>query len=240
MTKNPVLSALAQSWLSTYCEREAGVKSAVVMLGGEAALQEAAHWPGQVEANASLVAAARAAVKRKSTLVLTPPVSSNLSGDPERIISLPLTNSGGALAVAVQAMQEPVERRQLQEFERAAAGLAAALEESTTPLRSRIDTMLLQLQARLLAPQPLQQSATALASDLAIHLRFERVSLALIANRELTVVALSHAIEVRARHGLVRALANAMQEAIDQATSIVYPPPADTPPRIVHAHMALA
>jgi len=240
MTQGAAQSALAQRWLSGYCERESGVKSAVVLLAAGHALEEAAHWPGHGTPSAPLVAAARAAVKRKRALVVTPPVGSVGPGEPERIVSLPLGNDQGALAVSVQSGQESSEESRLGEFERAAAGLVAALTGVGALQRSGADTRLLHLQALLLGPQGLEQSACALASELASVLGFERVSLGLTGAGGLNVVALSHAGEFGARQGLIRALAAAMQEAMDQAASITYPLSPEAPPRIVQAHRALA
>jgi len=228
---------LAQRWLRGYCAREAGVEAAVVLLGAGAALQPAAHWPAGAAANAPLLAAARAALKRGRALALTPPVSGRAGSEPGRILSLPLAGGQGALAVALQAGLEQADEALLRELESAAATLAAALQGAAP--RARAAT-LLQLQALLLGAQPLEQAASALASELASTLGFERVSLGLIERSGLAVIALSHGAEFARRQALIQALAAAMQEAIDQGVSIAYPLAAEAPPRIVQAHAGLA
>jgi RND family efflux transporter MFP subunit len=243
MSETATKSDLAQRWLRGYCEREAGVQSAVVLLGSGQVLEEAAHWPGAVVASAPLVAAARAAFKRGRALALTPPVGESAGGEPGRILSLPLAGGQGALgalAISVQGGPEGADEALLRDLERAAATLAGALQGTHAAHPRAAGATLLQLQALLLGPQPLEQGASALASELASTLGFERVSLGLIRRTGLRVIALSHGAEFAPRQGLIQALAGAMQEAIDQGVSIAYPLSPETPPRIVQAHHALA
>ncbi|MCK7499147.1 MAG: hypothetical protein MZW92_58205 [Comamonadaceae bacterium] len=118
--------------------------------------------------------------------------------------------------------------------------LAGALQGAGAPRRPGAGSALLRLQGLLLQRQPLAQAASALASELASTLGFERVSLGLSARSGLTVLALSHGAQFGPRQSLIQALAAAMQEAIDQGASIAYPPPAEAAPRIVQAHGVLA
>lgn len=231
-------SDLAQNWLCGYCEARTGVQSAVVLLGGEQGLQEAGHWPASRSASAPLLAAARAAFQRRSAIALTPPVA---AGDgPGRILSLPLAGDQealGALAVALPAGSPDADGAPLNELAAAAAALVRMLQGPSTPPAA--SAQLLHLQALLLEPQPLDRAASALASALASNLEFERVSLGLLEHAELHVIALSHSAEVVQERGLIRGLAEAMQEAIDQNASIVYPQLPGMPLRIVAAHAAL-
>jgi RND family efflux transporter MFP subunit len=243
MSESATQSDLAQRWLRGYCEGETGVQSAVVLLGTAQALEEAAHWPAPAVASAPLVAAARAAFKRGRALALTPPVGESTGGEPGRILSLPLAGGQGALgalAVSVQGGPEETDEALLRDLERAASTLAGALQGMRAPHPRAAGATLLQLQALLLGPQPLAQAASALASELAGTLDFERVSLGLLQHAGLSVIALSHGAQFEPRQGLIQALAGAMQEAIDQGASIAYPLSPEAPPRIVQAHAALA
>jgi RND family efflux transporter MFP subunit len=245
MTMNESASQadLAQRWLRGYCERDGGVRSAVVLLGAGEKLAPAAHWPGAAMVSAPLLAAARAAVKRGRALALTPPVGEGAGAEPGRILSLPLAGGQGAfgaLAVALQAGPADADEALLRDLERAAATLAGALQGAGAPRRQGAGSALLRLQGLLLQRQPLAQAASALASELAANLGFERVSLGLSARAGLDVLALSHGAQFGPRQRLIQALAAAMQEAIDQGASIAYPPPAAAAPRIVQAHGALA
>ena len=241
MTPAASRSDLTRRWLLGYCERGAGVRSAVVLLGSEQGLNETVHWPDSPTANAPLMSAARAAIKRGSAIALIPPVGT--SDGPGRILSLPLAGDHGmfgAVAVAVQAEPADSDEALLHNLKGAAAPLVGMLQASSAPQQQADSAGLLHLQAQLLGPQPLEQAASALASALVSTLDFERVTLGLIRRHELSVVALSHSAEFAPHQGLIRTLAGAMQEAIDQDVSIVYPPPPEMPPRIVQAHAELA
>lgn len=229
---------LAQRWLRGYCEGSGTVQSAVVLLGAGTALQQAARWPATAAPSASLLSAARSALKRGRALALTPPVSGGGGATPGRILSLPLAGGEGALAVSVQSAVEEADEALLRQLEAAAATLASALQSASVPRAA--SATLLQLQALLLGPQPLEPAASALASTLSTTFGFERVSLGLIEHGAVHVIALSHSAEFARRQSLIQALAAAMQEAIDQGVSIAYPPAAEAPPRIVQAHGALA
>lgn len=235
-------SAFAQRWLLGYCAGGAGVRSAVVLLGGEEGPHETVHWPDSPATSAPLMAAARAAIKRGSAVALIPPVGA--SDGTRRILSLPLAGDRGtlgAVAVAVESGSANSDEALLHDLQSAAAPLAGLLQESGAPLPQQSPSPWLpHLQAPLLGPQTLEQAASALASGLANSLDFERVTLGLVRRTGLNVVALSHSAEFAPHLGLIQALAGAMQEAIDQDVSIVFPPLPEAPPRIVQAHAALS
>ncbi|MBS1191272.1 MAG: hypothetical protein H6R10_3064 [Rhodocyclaceae bacterium] len=240
MTPSATQSDLARRWLHGLCERGGGVQSAVVLLDGEQGLQETARWPDTGAASPPLVAAARAAFQRRCAIALTPPVAA--SDGPGRILSQPVAGDQGTLgafAVAVQAGSPAGDEALQEDLKKAAQALAGALQGSSPPPQAA-GARLLHLQAPLLEPRPLAQAAGALVSALADTLDFEQVSLGLLAHGELKVVALSHSGEPSPQGELIRALAGAMQEAIDQNASVVYPQPPEAPPRIVLAHAALA
>lgn len=96
------------------------------------------------------------------------------------------------------------------------------------------------LQARALAHEQPQAAALAVLNELALQLGCERVALALGPARALRVVAVSHAADLRRQQNLVKLLASAMSEAIEQRTAIVHPLPAGASPTITLAHDALA
>lgn len=215
------------------------MQSAVALLDGEHGLHEVARWPDSSTTASALASAARAAFQRRRPIALTPPVVS--SDWPGRILALPLAGGQGALgavALAVRAGLPNSDESLLGDLEEASAKLVEALQGANAPPQAA-STRLLHLQALLLDQQPLAQAASALASALAGSLEFERVSLGLLQRTELNVVALSHSGEFTQRQSLIRALAGAMQEAIDQKASILYPQPPNAPPRIVQAHAAL-
>jgi len=243
MSETTTQSNPAQRWLHGYCESDPRVQSALVLLATGGAQQEAARWPVGDAASVSLLAAARVVTRRAQPLVLTPPVGGGAGGEPGRIVALPLVHAQsalGVLAVAVQPGPAETDQVLLGEVEKAAVALLVALQEAAGVATPSAGNRLLQLQLPLLGRQSLDQAASALCSELASSLGFDRVSLGLIQRTGLKLTALSHGAEFGRRQGLSQALAAAMQEGIDQGVAIAYPLAAEVPPRLVRAHATLA
>ena len=80
----------------------------------------------------------------------------------------------------------------------------------------------------------------AVANDLAARLRCDRVSLGLIRrNGSIRLRAISHSASFKGQGRLVDAIENAMEEALDQRTSVAYPHALDRT-AVTMAHRALA
>jgi hypothetical protein len=240
MAETAVRSAAVQRWLEGYCGRHPGVKTALVVLGTGEAPADNIGWPATAAPNPALAVAARAAIKRAQALVLIPPLKSNSHAEGERIVAHPLAAVQGALGVVLQGEAETTDAQRLGDLAHAAASLEVVLQGSAGPRRAGAESRVLRLQVPLLGNHSLDQAASALGSELAVSLGFDRVSLGLIEGGELRVVALSHGAELGPRQALTRAFAAAMQEAIDQGVSIAFPAPPGSSPRIVQAHAALA
>ena len=70
----------------------------------------------------------------------------------------------------------------------------------------------------------LEASARAVATDLAHRLECERVSIGLVRRNRSEVVAISHSAQFGQDMNLIRQIAAAMDEALDQKTAILFPP----------------
>ena len=98
----------------------------------------------------------------------------------------------------------------------------------------------LQLQAVVLSQPAFDRAATAFATRLAQLLHLSRAAVGMVEAGGAAVVATSHATIAEDRHEDVRGLAAAMDEAIDQAATIVFPPAAGALRRVTAAHAELA
>jgi len=81
---------------------------------------------------------------------------------------------------------------------------------------------------------------TAVATEMATRLGFDRVSLGFSRRGRVSVEALSHSATFDRKANLIRDLSRAMDEACDQDAVILYPEPRGTTPRIVREHQQLA
>ena len=112
--------------------------------------------------------------------------------------------------------------------------------DRTVELPSSNSARILQLLATVEAHERFTEAATAFATELAITFGCERVSIGLSGRRHVKVEALSHATEFRAHQGLLRDIGAAMEEAIWQGATLIYPLPQGAQPRVDRAHADLA
>ncbi len=112
--------------------------------------------------------------------------------------------------------------------------------DRTVELPSSNSARILQLLATVEAHERFTEAATAFATELAITFGCERVSIGLSGRRHVKVEALSHATEFRANQGLLRDIGAAMEEAIWQGATLIYPLPEGAQPRVDRAHADLA
>ena len=98
---------------------------------------------------------------------------------------------------------------------------------------------MLALQAAVVSHDRLGQSALAFASELATRMGCETVAVGFVEDRFARVVALSHGSVGEVQTEMLRAIGAAMDEAIEQAATVLAPVPSDQLPRIVLAHEEL-
>lgn len=110
-------------------------------------------------------------------------------------------------------------------------------------LSAGITDALLALNIQLLRENSWQEMAISLVNRLATELKAARVSLALQYKNELVLEAVSFSASFDRRTESMRAVVEAMQEAIEQGSSIIYPSGADVPytpsTAITQAHQQL-
>jgi hypothetical protein len=103
---------------------------------------------------------------------------------------------------------------------------------------SRSGTVLA-LQARALAHERFLTAATAVVTELAQRLGCERVSIGFYQQGRLRIGAMSNTADIRVQQSIVRAIAAAMEEAIDQGSVVVHPLPRGSSPSVTLAHAEL-
>ena len=118
--------------------------------------------------------------------------------------------------------------------------LRSEVGERTVDLPSSNSARILQLLATVEAHERFTEAATAFATELAITFGCERVSIGLSGRRHVKVEALSHATEFRANQSLLRDIGAAMEEAVWQGATLIYPLPEGAQPRVDRAHADLA
>ena len=98
---------------------------------------------------------------------------------------------------------------------------------------------MLQFYATAVSHERFSVAATAFATEVASTLGFDRVSVGFVEGGYSRVVAISHSADLESETDLVRAIGEAMDEALEQGVTIVHPAPAGEHPTITLAHALL-
>ncbi len=106
---------------------------------------------------------------------------------------------------------------------------------------NQIDSdLVLKLQATFLSGDNFHEAVTAFATEVAIKLAYDRVSIGLIDGSYINLAGVSHSALQDDKSEAARVLIVAMDEAAEQSNIIQYPDTLDKTPRVTLAHAALA
>ena len=243
----------AQSWLNLQCAIIEGVRQGVVVLGGpeqnQDRFQPAGVWPaGNQTVSPGLRAAAELAMKERRGVATGPQAGDGSASiaSPRRHIGYPLLIDRklcGVVAIEIENIPETRLLGVMRQLQWGLAWLEVMLRRGSRHLslapRERLITVLEQVAICLDHPR-FQDAATAVVTELSTRLGCERVSIGFLHGRHVRVHALSHSAQFGKHTNLIRGIGAAMDEALDQGESIVYPPQDDSRMQLNRAHAVLA
>ncbi len=221
------MEKLAQSWLEQQCNLIHGACRGLVMLSvqDKGHMSNVAHWPADATGSTLLLAAARKAVMLCRPVIEQGDAAQSPGGQNFHVIAYPLVSEEkalGVIAVEVEA-QSDVQHKEVMSLLRAGSVFfEMLLEQQHDKSRERL-TRILELVSLTLDQPHFQSAATSLATRLANELSCSRVSIGFMRGRFVTVRALSHSAKQAVKTSLLRSISAAMEEAIDQDTTLVYP-----------------
>jgi len=242
------VEAFCRNWLALQCRMMGGVRAGMVLLGppDRGPFRPVAIWPEGLRHLKHLTKTAeRTLAERRGLLSRGEPYDGETQNGVYEI-GYPVEVRGalhGAAVLEVMPRSGVELQGLMRQLHWGAAWLellfsreAVAVEQAT---RERIQQAL-DLVATSVGHERFYASAMALVNALATSLTCDRVSLGFIKRGHARVTAVSHSAEFKAQTNVMRALGEAMDEAIDQRESIVYPPPAEGPTAVMQAHAAFA
>ncbi|MCA8884707.1 MAG: efflux RND transporter periplasmic adaptor subunit [Rhodobacteraceae bacterium] len=237
LTQAEGLDDLCEAWLRLQCQQIPEAAGGIVLLSRGGRLQRAALWPDEQARGTALTQAAEEAADRLAGLV---------KGRTDRVIAYPLmldTVLVGAVALDLGGCGDDLVRLRMRQLQWGLGWLKDRLRaEELTLLDARLDQTqtALALQATALVADGFTGACRAVATDLARRLDAERVSIGARRAGRTHVAAISHSAGFGRKTSLARALAAAMDEAIDQNSAVLLPAPADGPVLASRAHAALS
>jgi len=237
------------AWLALQCSTIPGVASGVVLLvspeeGRPYAL--AASWPEGHGDFKRLAEVAERALKEKRGLALKRQSNGTAESRTSYDLAYPVHVAGrtfGVVALDIDSKGEAALRDAMRQLQWGSAWMEVlchrnSSSKDTAPLQ-RLQTVATLL-SQVTAPKSFHGAVVALATAMATRFECDRVSIGFLKRGSIRIEAMSHAGQFNQDTNLVRAIDAAMNEAMDQNSSIVFP---DAPQRKAvasRAHSKLA
>jgi RND family efflux transporter MFP subunit len=249
----PMFLSVAQNWLAWQCTMIAGTSHGVIALGlpDQGPYRPAACWPEGSDPSVALSKTAKAAISKRKGVV-----AELKSSNPDEVadrdaIAYPIVVDGKLLGVAaIEVERQPNVRQKsvLQMLQWGAAWFQAMCAQQGQAQQQNAAAggdklamvMVMELVSTAVEQDRFQAAATAVVTELATRLKLERVSLGFIHGKHIKVKALSHSARFEGRQSLLRQIGAAMDEALDQESTIVYPAVSKTGLDVSRAHAELA
>ena len=233
------MDVVAQSWLAQQCKIINGVACGVVMLGvpEQDGFAPVACWPNADTASPELLAAAREASGKRRVVV-----HKAKAGGEFDAIACPLVSRDkliGIVAVELSSRPEGQHRGVLQLLKWGVTWLEMLIEQESKTSQKPLVTVL-ELVALCLEHHHFQAAATAVVTELATRLSCNRVSAGFLHGQRIQVQALSNSVKFDDKTNLLRDLAGAMEEAVEQDAVLVLPDSGSESPLLTQAHNDLA
>ena len=235
-----------QSWLAIQCRLIPGVVGGVVLLRleGEEGYSAVAVWPDVRRDMAYLTPTAQQALVERRGIVA--PNKAVKEGAPANtFIGYPVESVGrlhGVVVLDISPRPDAELQAALRQLHWGAAGLELMFCQQEVAkvgeTRDKLHTVL-EVVASAAAHDRFVAAGTALATDLATRLACDRVSIGFMHAGQIRIDAVSHSAQFKERTNLMRAIATAMDEAVDQNTTVAVPPPPGSSPLVRRAHDAL-
>jgi hypothetical protein len=221
-----------QSWIALQCQQIDGVRAALVLLRDEVegSFIPAAMWPDEREDLSYLGEAAQRSLSAGRGLVLgAKAADAEFVADGQVHLALPLDIDGVLVGVTVLDLRRRSDA-ELQVVMRQLLWGSGWLHATLRGQRTRAGRQLLDRAATTLEllqvvqeQERLQEAAMALVNEVATYFDADRVSLGLQSDDRLKLRAMSRTAWFDGKSKLVQTIENAMDEAIDQQSCVLYP-----------------
>jgi RND family efflux transporter MFP subunit len=239
-------TAFFNAWLSLQCRNIDGATRGLLMLAGteHGTFEPAALWPETAGKVPDLVEAAKTAILQGQGVFLRAGRVEGTELATSAIAAYPITiddTVAGAVAVfhSITAAKDP--RASLRQLQWGVAWIKDCLRQRDAEADAQLlkqSRTALDLLASAMEHEGFLASALAVVTELALRFDCTKVSLGFVRGRSIHIVAISHTAQFRRRMNLISHITAAMNEAVDQRCTIVYPAPTDNVAMAAHADLS--
>lgn len=234
------------SWLGIQCQLIGGVSDGVVVLQkpGATAFVPVAFHPENPADRGKLAEVTERALKERQGVVLRLGAAAANDDATRCQLASPVQLDGelrGVVGLELEARPEPQVRLAMRELQWGSGWLEVLLRRHANPqdaARLRLK-LALDLVSALLEREGLNDGGAAFVTELATRVGCDRVALGVLKAGRIRIRALSHSGQFDKRANLLQFAADAMEEAIDQKTPVVFPPPQEGARLVARAHELL-
>lgn len=237
-----------ESWLALQCRMFRGTRCALLLLGppDTGPFTPAAVFPSPLHDVTHLAGPAERSLKERRGMLIKAESDHGGQGSNVYYLTYPIDLSGKIHGVAVLEL-ENIPLHEVQMVMRQLHWGAAWLEvlvrrgeiQQSRETHERVKRVL-DAVAVTVEQKQFQAVAMGFVTGLATTFSCDRVSAGFVKRGRLRVEALSHSAEFGKRTNLLRSIENAMDEAVDQHTVVIYPWPSGAVPLVTRAHEDLA
>lgn len=235
-----------RAWLALQCSIIGGVRKGVVVSGPQdtGPFAPVAYWPDELDGDPALAPAAERALRERRG-VLRGAGAGKPGARATCEIAYPFVFDGklhGAVALEVANRSESDLRAVMRQLRWGTGWIELAQQRrEQDEHRERLSraATALDLIAAAVEEDTFHAAGTAAVTELATRLDCERVSIGFVRQNRTKVTAVSHTADFGKRMSLVRAIGHAMDEAVDQRETVIYPLPDPTEHLVVRAHQEL-
>jgi hypothetical protein len=237
------LEELALAWLTLLCRAIDGAQQGLLLLETKESnvFEPVAVWPDGAGKVPALANTATIALKERRGVVR----EAGTADGHGLVAAYPVVLDGrvkGAVAISVEQKPDRDARLILRQLQWSVAWIVDHLRAASAKTQSQLldrSSMALDLVGTALEHEGFRASGIAVVTDLALRCNFDRVSLGFLKRGTAAVSVISHSAQFGKQMNLVRCVGAAMDEAIDQRSNILYPPP-DNQIAATSAHAELA
>jgi multidrug resistance efflux pump len=233
-----------RAWLALQCRFIEGAVAGVIVLGepDTGPFAPAACWPENDVANPGLTAAAERAMSERQGVVLG---QADATSGAASSVAYPVTIDDrlyGVVAVSIDCEQDKIRNimRQLQWGCAWIEVLVRRQQDLSDDAQRERTSVAFDMVAIVLEHDRFQDACNAVVTDLALRLECDPVSIGFVKRGRVAVKAVSHAAQFGQRMNLIRSIAEAMDEAVDQKAVVLYPTRDDWEYRVTRSHAELA
>ena len=228
----------ATSWLLAISRMVTGMQQGILVTAtpGSGRFEPLAVWPEGAKPKHALMKAVETCLRAERSML-------TLSQDQAEgaAIAVPVTVSGqirGVVAVIVDLQPEDKLRLVIDQLQWSSGWIETLVRRGRISDNDGLSTVV-ELLATSLHHRRFNEAATATATELATYLNCERAAIGFLRGRHIKLRALSHSANFGKQSNAVRAIQHAMDEAVDQQSTIVTPQPEDAPERATLRHEEL-